>query len=276
TVFDDGTGPALYAGGYFTWAGDVPANSIAKWNGTQWSALGSGMNRYVHALTVFDDGTGPALYAGGSFTTAGGLASSYIASWGCQSPTDHDGDGIPNESDNCPEHYNPSQADCDGDGIGDACQPGATDCNGNDIPDECDLAAGTSQDCNTNSIPDECDIAGGTSEDCDTNGTPDECELCGDLDNDGDVDGPGVGTDYAIFLAAYGHAVGDPLYNPCADYNHSGMVGQPDYQTWRQCYYDANGKVFVIPKPKPPKPGPTGPEQPPQEQPQEGGIPLVE
>jgi hypothetical protein len=52
TVFDDGTGLALYAGGGFTRAGDVEANSIAKWNGIQWSALSSGMNRPVYALTV--------------------------------------------------------------------------------------------------------------------------------------------------------------------------------------------------------------------------------
>lgn len=32
-----------------------------------------------------------------------------------------DGDGIPPESDNCPEHSNPSQEDLDGDGIGDVC-----------------------------------------------------------------------------------------------------------------------------------------------------------
>ena len=34
----------LYVGGDFTVAGDVPANNIAKWNGSSWSALGSGMN----------------------------------------------------------------------------------------------------------------------------------------------------------------------------------------------------------------------------------------
>ena len=44
TVFDDGSGPALYAGGAFTTAGGVAANHIAKWNGSSWSALGSGMN----------------------------------------------------------------------------------------------------------------------------------------------------------------------------------------------------------------------------------------
>jgi hypothetical protein len=83
TVFDDGTGPALYAGGEFTTAGGVPAHGIARWDGTAWSSLGSGMNDWVRALTVFDDGTGPALYAGGNFTTAGGGGAGRIAKWGC-------------------------------------------------------------------------------------------------------------------------------------------------------------------------------------------------
>ena len=48
----------------------MPANYIAKWNGSAWSALGSGMNGAVYALAV--DGAGN-LYAGGEFTTAGGV-----------------------------------------------------------------------------------------------------------------------------------------------------------------------------------------------------------
>jgi hypothetical protein len=81
TVFDDGSGPALYAGGSFTTAGDVPAAHIAKWSGTSWSPLGSGLDLKVYALTVFDDGSGPALYAGGTFTTAGGVAALRVAKW---------------------------------------------------------------------------------------------------------------------------------------------------------------------------------------------------
>jgi hypothetical protein len=81
TVFDDGTGPALYVGGNFTDSGGVAANRIARWDGTAWSPLGSGLNDRVHALTVFDDGTGPALYAGGWFITAGGVAANNIARW---------------------------------------------------------------------------------------------------------------------------------------------------------------------------------------------------
>ena len=39
----DGSGN-LYAGGDFTTAGGVSANRVAKWNGSKWSALGSGLN----------------------------------------------------------------------------------------------------------------------------------------------------------------------------------------------------------------------------------------
>ena len=80
-VFDDGSGPALYAGGVFSTAGGVAALDIARWDGTSWSALGSGLGGPVLALTTFDDGSGPALYAGGSFTTAGGASAAHIARW---------------------------------------------------------------------------------------------------------------------------------------------------------------------------------------------------
>lgn len=84
--FDDGTGPALYAGGRFTQAGDSHASLIAKWDGFSWSALGEeladGFNDEVNALVVFDDGNGPALYAGGRFSEAGGVpVSSNVARW---------------------------------------------------------------------------------------------------------------------------------------------------------------------------------------------------
>ena len=73
------SGDAVYAGGYFTMAGNSAANYIAQWNGTNWSALGLGMNSlvYVNALAV----SGATLYAGGNFTTAGGNAANSIAQW---------------------------------------------------------------------------------------------------------------------------------------------------------------------------------------------------
>ena len=83
-VFDDGSGPALYAGGLFATAGGVPANSVAKWDGSSWSGLGSGIpGGTVQALAVFDDGggSGPALFAAGAFTNAGGGSANRIAKW---------------------------------------------------------------------------------------------------------------------------------------------------------------------------------------------------
>ena len=47
----DGSGN-LYIGGYFTFAGTGAANYIAKWNGSTWSALGTGMDNTVYALAV--------------------------------------------------------------------------------------------------------------------------------------------------------------------------------------------------------------------------------
>ncbi|MCP4246482.1 MAG: hypothetical protein GY778_05485, partial [bacterium] len=76
-VYDDGSGPALYVGGEFTIAGDVFANNIARWDGTSWSPLGSGMNGQVRALTVYNGD----LIAGGNFTTAGDVFANNIARW---------------------------------------------------------------------------------------------------------------------------------------------------------------------------------------------------
>jgi Domain of unknown function (DUF5122) beta-propeller len=74
----DGLGN-LYAGGEFTNAGGVPANRVAMWDGSAWSALGSGMDGwYVGALVVDRQGN---LYAGGDFTIAGGAPANRIAMW---------------------------------------------------------------------------------------------------------------------------------------------------------------------------------------------------
>ncbi len=81
-VWDDGNGPALYVGGSFTFAGAVSAWRVAKWDGTDWSAMGDGFDTgIVYDLQVFDDGTGEALYAFGNFTTSNGRATPYMAKW---------------------------------------------------------------------------------------------------------------------------------------------------------------------------------------------------
>ncbi|GEP45366.1 beta strand repeat-containing protein [Brevifollis gellanilyticus] len=71
------SGTTLYAGGWFGTQFSVPAGSVAKWDGSTWTALGSGMDRHVDALAVI----GTTLYAAGYFTTANGVPANYIAQW---------------------------------------------------------------------------------------------------------------------------------------------------------------------------------------------------
>ena len=69
TAVVDGSGN-LYIGGTFAVEGDTPVTNIAKWNGSSWSALGSGITGTVSALAV----SGSDLYVGGNFTAEGGIA----------------------------------------------------------------------------------------------------------------------------------------------------------------------------------------------------------
>lgn len=85
-VFDDGLGggPQLYAAGRFISAGGAAANRIARWDGSSWSPLGSGLNiNNAQSLTTYDDGAGGGLqlYVGGSFWIAGGVTTGSIARW---------------------------------------------------------------------------------------------------------------------------------------------------------------------------------------------------
>ena len=91
SVYDDGSGPALFVGGRFDTVAGITANSIARWNGDDWSVLsgphgtgityGNDSSGIVDALTAYDDGHAQALYVGGSFATAGGLDAHGLARW---------------------------------------------------------------------------------------------------------------------------------------------------------------------------------------------------
>jgi hypothetical protein len=77
----DGPGPlrpVLVVAGEFTMAGTTPANNIATWDGTNWSALGPGIAGGINALAVLPSGD---LVAAGSFSTAGTVAAGNIARW---------------------------------------------------------------------------------------------------------------------------------------------------------------------------------------------------
>ena len=73
----------LIAGGWLSEIEDVQVNRIARWDGSQWHALGAGLDSAnpdivaVFALTVWDGN----LVAGGRFATAGGEAAKSIARW---------------------------------------------------------------------------------------------------------------------------------------------------------------------------------------------------
>jgi hypothetical protein len=69
----------VYVGGSFTNAGGVSAANIARWNGTAWSPLGSGIPGTVSAIAV----RGSEVFAGGNFTMNwGGFTTAYhVAKW---------------------------------------------------------------------------------------------------------------------------------------------------------------------------------------------------
>lgn len=71
------SGSDVFVAGEFTAAGGVPANNIAKWDGTSWSGLGDGLDGIAIVLLA----SGTDLYAGGNFTTAGGSVVNHIAKW---------------------------------------------------------------------------------------------------------------------------------------------------------------------------------------------------
>ncbi|MBC7447851.1 MAG: T9SS type A sorting domain-containing protein, partial [Hymenobacteraceae bacterium] len=73
------SGTTVYVGGTFTTAGSVSANHVARWDGTTWSPLGTGLSGIAdcNTLTV----AGPDLYMGGYCASVGGVATSGIARW---------------------------------------------------------------------------------------------------------------------------------------------------------------------------------------------------
>ena len=64
-------GPNVYVGGNFTDAANDPkADRIARWDGSTWHTLGSGLNNAALAIAI----AGQDVFVGGWFTGAGGDA----------------------------------------------------------------------------------------------------------------------------------------------------------------------------------------------------------
>lgn len=69
----------LYATGNFTMAGTTSANRIAMWDGSSWTAYGTGLNGAGVTLVVLPNGN---VVVGGAFTTLDGVTVNRIAEFG--------------------------------------------------------------------------------------------------------------------------------------------------------------------------------------------------
>lgn len=67
----------VYIGGYFRSVADVPAESVARWDGTAWHPVGGGVDSNVWSLVARSG----RLVAGGLFRTAGGQPANRVAEW---------------------------------------------------------------------------------------------------------------------------------------------------------------------------------------------------
>lgn len=67
----------LVIGGNFFAVGGLAAGHVARWNGTQWTTLGSSFNNPVDALIVWNG----ELYAGGNFSASGATTLDGLARW---------------------------------------------------------------------------------------------------------------------------------------------------------------------------------------------------
>ncbi|GAB4112069.1 MAG: hypothetical protein OHK0013_48110 [Sandaracinaceae bacterium] len=152
--------------------------------GTSLAALQAAANEGRPAYPLFFCGTPdnePSCVPERNGATASVLGSTRYT--GLTSATDRDGDGIANDADNCPGHFNPvrpldmgAQADSDGDGEGDVCDvcpldADTTTCTMIDPNDrDADGRPDAMDNCPSQANPDQADA--------DMDGRGDACDLC--------------------------------------------------------------------------------------------------
>lgn len=86
-LWDDGTGPHLFAAGTNGTQGATQLNGVGRWNGASWDPLGSGIGFFQGAVALWPQGG--FLHMLGPFVQVGGKPSRGIASWGapCSAPS---------------------------------------------------------------------------------------------------------------------------------------------------------------------------------------------
>ncbi|MFO0567641.1 MAG: thrombospondin type 3 repeat-containing protein [Polyangiaceae bacterium] len=158
----------------------------------------------------------------------------WLTSGNC-GPADKDGDGVGDETDNCPATANPGQLDTDDDGKGNLCD---TDDDGDgviDTQDDCPLDANPGQ-LNHDSDPsgDACDA------DDDGDGVPDSKDDCPLVANPGQTDSDGDGKGDACDQDEDGDGVPDVKDN-CPSAKNSGQVDDDGDGIGNACDPDDDG-----------------------------------
>ncbi|MDH3947674.1 MAG: thrombospondin type 3 repeat-containing protein [Gammaproteobacteria bacterium] len=154
---------------------------------------------------------------------------------------DIDGDGVPDETDNCPAAHNPDQSNSDGDVAGDACDgcplDPVNDVDGDGVcgeVDNCPLADNPGQeDTDNDGIGDACN----TDIDSDGDEWTDASDNCPSHPNSGQADGDGDSVGDACDICPVdpdNDADGDGF---CADVDNCPLAGNPD-----QTDTDADGQ----------------------------------
>jgi hypothetical protein len=153
--------------------------------------------------------------------------------------TDTDGDGFPDESDNCPAVPNTDQTDTDGDGIGDACDPDRDGDGFDNSVDNCPAVPNTDQtDTDGDGIGDACDP------DRDGDGFDNSVDNCPNTPNTDQADSDGDGIGDACDTTPNGDRDGDgvdDLADNCPDTSNPGQEDTDDDGIGDACDTTPNG-----------------------------------
>ena len=168
---------------------------------------------------------------------------------------DTDNDSVPDDKDNCPDTFNPSQEDDDGDGVGDVCDncvttPNPSQLDGDsdgvgDVCDNCETTPNTDQaDGDGDGVGDACDnctdVVNSPQRDTDGDGYGNFCDADINTPNDGGVNNIDFGAFLSVWLTAAPDIVPYTLSDH-ADFNGDGGVNNIDFGIFLNSYLGVPG-----------------------------------